>query len=415
MKEDLSGNILKERTAIEHVNALAFTRKAGTDGETKGITYIQKELKKNDIESHQESFTYSSGSLMKLLLTFLFFYVILYEIILFFNEYAWAILILHGILIITLMKGMAYLMDWTNIIYFGKKSKSNNVIAQLSAKNPDKKRPVAIFSAHHDTISRLYPSPFYMVLMVSCLLIELTFLFVTLVISIWSLISIFTILTTNIIFDILISVSLVLGISFQIGVIIALLNKSLNKSVGSLDNATGVAILIEVANLIKKKPLDKTDAMFLWCGAEESGLWGSKQFLAAHFNELNDEYDLDKSIVINIDIIGSYVGLMDESGLIKKKRMNDRLNDIILAIAKQGNIEVLKQKAIIGTGGDHMCFKIYAKKAEKSLQVTCFASNKDARYIHYPSDTPERCSAKSLNDCIKICHETVRSIDKRFD
>ena len=85
MKEDLSGNILKERTAIEHVNALAFTRKAGTDGETKGITYIQKELKKNDIESHQESFTYSSGSLMKLLLSFLFFYVILYEIILFFN------------------------------------------------------------------------------------------------------------------------------------------------------------------------------------------------------------------------------------------------------------------------------------------------------------------------------------------
>ncbi len=62
-----------------------------------------------------------------------------------------------------------------------------------------------------------------------------------------------------------------------------------------------------------------------------------------------------------------------------------------------------------------MCFKTHAKKAGKSLQVACFASNKDARYIHYPSDTPERCFAKNLNDCITLCHETVRSIDKRLD
>ena len=415
MKEEISGRLFEEQAAIGHVNALAFTRKAGTDGETKGINYIQKELKKNDIESSQESFTCSSGSLMKLLLAFLFFYVIFYEIILFFNDYAWTILILHGILVITLNRGMIYLLDWTKIIYFGKKTQSKNVIAKMSAKNPEKKRPIAIFSAHYDTTSRLYPGPFYMVLMVSCLMIALIFLFLTLFLSIWSLLSIFTILSTNSVFDFLITLSFILGIIIQACAIIAILNKSLDKSVGSLDNATGVAILIEVAKLIKKNPLEKTDAMFLWCGAEEFGLWGSKQFLTTHFEELNDEYDLNNSIVINIDIIGSYVGLMDETGLIKKKRMNDRLNDIIFAIAKQANIEVLKQKSIIGTGGDHMCFKTHAKKARKSLQVACFASNKDARYIHYPSDTPERCSAKSLNDCITLCHETVRSIDKRLD
>jgi putative aminopeptidase FrvX len=221
--------------------------------------------------------------------------------------------------------------------------------------------------------------------------------------------------STNIIFNILLIVSLILAISFQIGSIIAILNKSLDKSVGSLDNATGVAVLLEVAKLIKKNPLEKIDSLFLWCGAEEFGLWGSKQFLAKHFEELNDKYDLNKSIVINFDIIGRYIGLMDESGLIKKKKMNETLNNIIFAIAKQRNIELKKQKAIIGTGGDHMCFMKYAKKAGLSLQVTCFATNKDARYIHYPSDTPDRCSSKTLNDCIILCHETIRSIDKRLD
>jgi len=417
MKKDLNGNKVENQAALDHVKALAFTRKVGTDGETKGINYIQKELEKSDIDSNQESFICSSGSLMKLLLSFLFFYIILYEIFLFMNEYAWVILILHIILIFTLIRGMSYLLDWTKIIYWGKKSKSKNVIAKLSAKNSNQKKPVAIFSAHYDTISRLYPGPFYMILMVSCLMMTLTFLFLTEILAIWSLISIFFAPTARmvIIFQFMIYMSLILAISIQTCVIIAIFNKSLDKSVGSLDNATGVAILIELAKLIKKNPLEKIDVLFLWFGAEEYGLWGSRQYLAKHFDELNDEYDLDKSIAINIDIIGSYVGLMDETGLIKKKRMNERLNDIIFATAKQSNIQVKKQKAIIGTGGDHMCFKTYALKKEKSLQVTCFASNKDARYIHYPSDTPDRCSAKSLNDCITVCHETVRSIDKRVE
>jgi len=415
MKEELSGNIFEEQAAINHVNALAFTRKAGTNGETKGINYIQKELEKNFIDSIQESFTCSSGSLMKLLLAFLFLYMIIYEGFLFFNQFAWIILILHVILIISLIQGMKYLLDWTRVIYWGKKLESKNVIAEISAQEPGYKRPVAIFSAHYDTTSRMIPGPIYMVLMVSCLLIALMFLLLTFIISIWSLLSIFNFVITGIVFNILIYISLVLAISFQIGSIIAILNKSLDKSLGSLDNATGVAILIEVAKLIKKNPLEKIDTIFLWCGAEEFGLWGSKQYLAKHFEELNEKYDLNKSIVVNIDIVGRYVGLMDESGLIKKKKMNETLNDIIFAIAKQINIELKKQKAIIGTGGDHMCFKKYAKKAELSLQVTCFATNKDARYIHYPTDTPDRCFPKSLNDCIKICHETVRSIDKRLE
>ncbi len=415
MKEELSGNIFEEQAAINHVKALTFTRKAGTSGETKGINYIQKELEKNSIDSIQESFNCSSGSLMKLLLAFLFLYMIIYEVILFFNQFAWIILILHVILVISLMQGMKYLLDWTNLIYWGKKLQSNNVIAEISAQKPRYKRPVAIFSAHYDTVSRVIPGPIYMVLMVSCLFIALTFLLLTLIISIWSLLAIFNLVITGIVFNIIISVSLVLAISFQIGSSIAILNKSLDKSVGSLDNATGVAILLEVAKLIKKNPLENIDAIFLWCGAEEFGLWGSKQFLAKHFEELNDKYDLNKSIAMNFDIIGRYVGLMDESGLIKKKKMNDSLNDIIFAIAKQSNIELKKQKSIIGTGGDHMCFMKYAKKAELSLQVTCFATNKDARYIHYPTDTPDRCSPKTLNDCIKVCHETVRSIDKRLE
>jgi Zn-dependent M28 family amino/carboxypeptidase len=44
------------------------------------------------------------------------------------------------------------------------------------------------------------------------------------------------------------------------------------KSKGSIDNASGVSILIELIKLFKKSPLENYDIIFLWSGAEEWGL-----------------------------------------------------------------------------------------------------------------------------------------------
>ena len=146
------------------------------------------------------------------------------------------------------------------------------------------------------------------------------------------------------------------------------------------------------------------------------GLWGSKQYLSKHFEELDYDYELNKSYNINIDMVGTYIGLVDETGLIKKKKINENLNDVLKASDKQKRIPSEKTKLSLGTGSDHLVFRAFTKKAEKKgFQVTCFLSKKDAKYIHSKKDTPDLCSAENLNGCIDICYNAIKNIDLRVE
>ncbi len=192
--------------------------------------------------------------------------------------------------------------------------------------------------------------------------------------------------------------------------------KTGNESIGSVDNASGAAILLELAKLIKKNPLEKTDVIFLWCGAEEMGLWGSKQYVSKHFEEFDHDYDLDKSYNINIDMVGTYIGLVDETGLFKKKKINETLNDVLKASDKHKIIPSEKSSLSFGTGSDHLVFRAFTKKAEKKgFQVTCFLSKKDSKYIHSKKDIPDLCSAENLNGCIDICYNAIKALDLRVE
>ena len=208
----------------------------------------------------------------------------------------------------------------------------------------------------------------------------------------------------------------IIGTAILIAIIIILFNKKVDTSLGSIDNATGVSILLEMAKLINKNPLEKTDVIFLWVGAEEMGLWGSKQYCSKHFEELNHDYDLNKSFNINIDMVGSTLSIIGETGLFKKKKLNENLNDVLEASATQQNIPLKKASIPFGSGSDHLVLRAFTKKAEKkSFQVCCFFSKEDSKYIHSKKDTPEKCSATNLNACIDICYNAIKSLDLRVE
>jgi len=410
-------NLYDEEAAIGHVKTLEFKRLAGTKGETKAINYIQRELKKKNIDPILESFTWAptSSIMMKLAFIFILCYTILYELILLFPVLVWIILILDVILVVIIFFGIKMLFDFTKITYIGKKGESKNIIVTIPAKDLYPKRPVIFFTAHYDSISLKYSMTIVKILYGFAGILTLVYLFLTFILGIWSFFAIWTIFEINDIFMLISSVTFIIGIMIIILIIVILFNKRENNSTGSIDNATGTAILIELAKLIKETPLDKTDVIFLWCGAEERGLWGSRMYLNKYFEELDYDYNLDKSYNINIDMVGTYIGLVDKTGIIKKKPLNENLNDVLDAAAKQQKIPLVKSYIPIGAGSDHMSFKAFAKKAEKKLQVTCFLASKDSKYIHSPNDTADKCSAKNLNGVIDICFNTIRSLDLRVD
>ena len=407
-----------EGNPIKHIKNLAFKRGASTEGEKKGLNYIKRELEKNNIEYKIDSFYWTNTFtfLMKSVFSIIIIFVLAYEIIILFPHITWIIIFLNLLLFISIFLVFRSLLNWESVIYLGKKKESKNLIATSQAKDLYRKRPVIIFSAHHDTKSSKYSVNLIKFLYISGGILFLAYIVITIILAICSLIALWDIFNINSIFLIIRNLIFIIGISLLLLFIIILFNKNKNESIGSLDNATGVAVLLELAKMIKKNPLERIDVIFLWCGAEEWGLCGSKNYCIEHFEELDYDYDLNKSYNINIDMIGSYLGLVDKTGLINKKEMNENINNIIKTTAKKMDIQIEPLIIPFGAGSDYMTFRAFARKFEKNrFQVCFFNSFKDGKYIHSIKDTPDKCSAKVLNNCIELCNNVIRSIDLRVD
>jgi hypothetical protein len=183
-------------------------------------------------------------------------------------------------------------------------------------------------------------------------------------------------------------------------------------STGSIDNASGVSVLLELAKKINKDPLENTDVIFLFTGAEEWGMKGSKHYTQTYFNKLNRKYDLDKSVNINIDMVGTYIGLLDKTGLLKT-RINYELNDIIEYSAEELAIPIEKFSKLKAPQSDYKPFKSFTKKTKGNFQVACFYSDKDSQYIHSFQDSPDKCSSEIMDGCVDICSNAIRILDAK--
>ena len=392
MDRIFDAQIIDQNATIEHVKALAFSRSTSSVGETEAVLYIQNEMTNKNIESKIEYFSFSGPK--RLFMRLSYFIIFSY------------LLINRLILIIALYFSLKYLFATTREISFVEKEDSKNIIAKISASKNSPKRGVIIFSAHHDNFSANIPYRIQSVLFFIFKIIIIPFFFIIFALSMWFIIEWLSFNPDmELIYDLVITYSL---FEFVIVFFILILIYNTKRSSGSIDNASGVSILIELSKLLKIKPLENYDILFLWCGAEEWGVLGSREFCKRHYEKLNKEYDLNKSFNINIDMVGTYIGLLNMKRFQKKKYENN-LNQIIEASAKKLKIPIKKYRKIINPTSDYKSFISLGKKT-KSL----FHSDKDSKYIHSPRDTPDKCSSKNLNECLEICYQAIKTFDLKF-
>ena len=387
--------ISKELETKKHVDSLAFNRSASTTGETKAIDYIEEELKKENIESHREYFHWTGPTriLMRTSYLILITYLLLSRLIL--------ILVVYFVI--------KHLFERTRKMTLIKKESSKNIYTIIPAKNEESKKPIVIFSAHYDSVSANIPFRLQVFMFLIYRMIIAFYLLIVVVFSIWLTLDILLIfaLPTNII--IIIAIISLFGIVISLPILYLVFNEK--PASCSIDNASGVAILIELAKMFKKQPLDNIELLFIWTGAEEWGLKGSKKFCSEHFRTLIQEYDMDKSININIDMVGTYIGLMDKAGFPLRKRMNRDYNNLLEQTAKSLDIPITRYSKIIEPKSDHTIFRRHARRARKKLQTIFFHSDKDSKYIHSLRDTPDKVLAENLNGCLRICMHSLREID----
>jgi hypothetical protein len=398
-------SLYNKESAINHVKSLAFGRKAGTEGEIRTINYIRNNLKKEGIKFEIEPFLWFpiwyTLRIYSLCIVFLIFADILSS---FFIVGFWLFKLIILILLFFFIKQFivsdislswcTFKLDKGQIL--SKQSISQNILTTVIAKQDRRKRPVVIFSAHYDSLSVNYNGRFLIITSVSFFFFTIIYYPINYYGSIHFAIKLF--------YCIIILVYLAFLLTIKVD----------NQSRGSIDNASGTAILIELSKIFYNKPLNNLDLIFLWTGAEELGLWGSRNYCTKNFEWLDKKYNLDKSYIINIDMVGSYIGLIDKDKFFKNSIHKESLNNIIAVIAREKEISLRKEKSLTTLSSDYIVFRNFAKKLRKKPQICSFNSRTDKKFIHSPKDTPEKCFSKNLNDCIEICFFTLKKLDTNF-
>ena len=121
---------------------------------------------------------------------------------------------------------------------------------------------------------------------------------------------------------------------------------SVSYSKGAYDNATGSACILELLAYFSKHQPRRT-VRFVWCGSEEEGLLGSKNYIKKHSKEL------DKIVFnINVDMVGVTLG-----------------KDIAVATANESLVKYLEYLSKIEG------FGLEARQGVYSSDSTPFADN----------------------------------------
>lgn len=165
---------------------------------------------------------------------------------------------------------------------------------------------------------------------------------------------------------------------------------------GADDNASGTALLIELARIMKSSESNNHNYVFVAFSAEEKGLLGSKAFL-------NQQNIADTSIVamLNFDMVGRMNISERKLNILGTGTATEW--DSLINAAYTGSVNIRKSES--GTAGsDQMSFYL------KDIPVLFFITGMHEDY-HKPSDDAEKINRAGMADVLMIALEITEELD----
>ena len=170
-------------------------------------------------------------------------------------------------------------------------------------------------------------------------------------------------------------------------VVIGSHHDSVGEGPGANDDASGTAMTLELARVLKNTP-SSSEIRFITFGAEEAGLLGSSHYVK---NLSDDEI---KRIVanFNLDMVGS-----DSAGDLTLQTSDGKPNlvtDLSQAASKKLNGEATPYKQ--GDRSDHVSF------AEAGIPAALFIHYPTEKWYHTADDSIDKISKEKLQDVAEI-------------
>ena len=167
---------------------------------------------------------------------------------------------------------------------------------------------------------------------------------------------------------------------------------SVDEAPGASDNASGTAVVLELARIFKVVPTNK-EIRFLFFGAEEEGLYGSEKYVSALTKK-----EIKQSIAMfNLDMVGSA-----DAGELSIQTIDGADNTVTKAASRAN--KVLNGKSIetdFGDRSDHTPFH------NAGIDAALFIYDPVEEWYHTPEDTIEKISKERLLNVAEIVGTSV--------
>jgi len=160
---------------------------------------------------------------------------------------------------------------------------------------------------------------------------------------------------------------------------------------GALDNASGTAFLLELADYISSLGKPERSILFIGFNAEEFGCLGSEQFVKKY------KKDIQNSKVMNFDMIGSDKGV---PLCIVGGKKDTAKTSFLSSVSTTCVDEKIHFNYLFEDASDHKSFR------ENNIDAITFCDN-DMSRIHTMNDTPEFISTSAIERCFKIVSKEI--------
>ncbi len=378
--------------AFEHIAALSRMRRlAGTPGEIEARAYIHEVGKDTGVAFQDEEFSYSTAPLkLALPATCLAIGAISAAGSLAYLMSTRLVIVLGVALLAVIYLGFKWSGAFEKFASKGS-GRSSNIVGKIEGAEPT---GAVLISAHYDSKSQLMPvalrASLFMLGFATAILLGL-FLVTTGILATTGHSS----LGSRVVFYVSLLPSLLM---FAL-----IFNATGNRSPGAMDNASGVAVILEVARVIAERPLERFDLIVAAFGAEEFGLCGSISYLLAHEEELRRR----PFYMLNFDMPFSRSGnLMVNTGFeLPPVRTSKMLNGLVRSVGKRMGLRVRGVYMPIGAAADHVP---WVKHGFEATGLTCAMTR-----IHSTGDSIDRVNREGMRRVGEATIAILRELDQK--
>jgi len=177
-------------------------------------------------------------------------------------------------------------------------------------------------------------------------------------------------------------------------------------SPGANDNASGVAVALDLAGRLRAQPLHHTEVWLAFTGCEEVGAYGMAAFLDAHAGQLGKD-----AVYLALDLVG--IGrptYLTADGLVLKRRTHPRALDLARAaasalpdLAVRDRVGLAYTDALVATKRGLVALTLCSLPAHGADETAGW---------HQMSDTPESIEPGSLTAACAFAWQVLQEIDR---